>query len=289
MNILMFVSSFLILFALFLATILKESVFFEYESRSAKGSIKTEIALQSKYERYKYREETRPHSKKPAAKSTASFRSHRKEKSPPTLGKFNLSAVFDKDKKNINYESGARLLRFLYGHTPWFAEKDLEYEILDAMLSCEEETVSSLAVLFPKEPRLQEIYYKMLKGTPNYDIKRKKGYPPLEDFLYLGEKEQKAVYFYYASYPVLFAVLGESIAEEILSLERKKWEKDHKLHTVMEEELRSLLAMHTKELKGKAFQDWGELFSFAKKRVYLEKLSYEDPDSHVTAHLPLSP
>lgn len=306
MNILFFVSSFLLIFALFSAHVLKNSLFLETEERCSRGYVRSHIMLQNRYEKYKYklfhqasiRRVTKGDQQEELKQAIhPTFRSHRKEKNPPHIAKFNLAPLLESQEgqpKSLAYQTAAQFLERLYGHTFFWQEaqkKDsrLSHALLDAMLtsSYSGEDVSSVAEMFPQDADLQKIFYKMLKGTKNYHLKEKQGYPPLEDFFRIDYQEKSAIFFSYAPYPLLCALFQEKVANEILSMEKKKWEKDQKLHTVTQNELETLLGTQTQALKGKAIQEYDAILNFSKKKIHLETLCYTDEDSSITAILSL--
>jgi hypothetical protein len=304
MNILLLVSSFLLIFAMISASVLKNALFLEREKKSSYGYMHATAMLQNKYEMYKYKAYHDTAKKKEQAsdkasneirKPQATFLSHRKEKKPPLAGKLNLAPLLENPKEcrsSLLYEATARLLYNLYHHTCFWAQsnqKGLEYALLDAILqtSVHVEDLHSLSQLFPEETKMQPIFYKMLKGTGDYNLKLAHGYPPLSDFLVIDFQEKKAVHFCYASCPVLQAIFPGEIVSQILSIEKKKWEKDYKRHTVTKEELQAILMANSSELKGKSFQDFDAFLNFSKKKIKLETLSYKDADSSVSVSLSL--
>lgn len=100
--------------------------------------------------------------------------------------------------------------------------------------------------LMPEDPLLREKYYKMLKGTNQYDIEQKKGIPPLTDFLMLCKTKEACCYLCSAHFFVLQAIFGETFAHTIIAGEKQKWENgETKLFN--KKELEALINQHPTE------------------------------------------
>lgn len=157
--------------------------------------------------------------------------------------KFNLAPLI-KDggefKLHPLYQPLANLLHILYGENLCKTE-DMEYRVLDALLpnARKNPDMESLAELVLDDPLIQKIYYKMLKGTNQYQV-GKEGIPPLEDFITV-RKENSAIFFSFASPGVLEALLGEEITSRILLEEEKKRKETNKYYYFSKEELQALV------------------------------------------------
>jgi hypothetical protein len=82
----------------------------------------------------------------------------------------------------------------------------------------------------------------MSKGTQKYDLAAKKGYPPLEDFFDFNPRPiKRTCHFPFASFPLIKAMFGEKLANEILKLEQKKWERDNRRRFCLKKELLPLI------------------------------------------------
>jgi hypothetical protein len=141
----------------------------------------------------------------------------------------------DEDLSNAIYQSTVRLIENLYKETYFYkaAKRDnLAEEIAQAMLKKKGET---LADLFPADPELAPIYYKMLKGTNT-------SYPSLEEYLKIEKTETaQPVIWPYASAIVLKAILGEETTKKVLAAEKASWEENRRTETLTKENLRALL------------------------------------------------
>jgi hypothetical protein len=93
------------------------------------------------------------------------------------------------------YELAAKLIRTFYGqiHT---GEKRFEYQFLDLLISSSKTSLKedgklSLEKLTLLKPEYQRVYYKMLKGTKNWDLREGLGYPPLQDYVKVEPSDEK--------------------------------------------------------------------------------------------------
>jgi hypothetical protein len=287
-NILPLVTAFLLIFSFASYTMLRERVASDKQEWGYTGFFSVERGLQSTLQKraFKNAPSTSKQNQKTVAskeKRKASKYHSRRLKTPPSdLGKLNIYALFEKNGTNqrtLLYHTAARLIKILYGHTPFYKNsgiKDLEYRLLDAMLARGKGT--SLSAIFPVDPQLNTLYYKMLKGTPHFELQIA-GYPPLGDYLYIGAGKKKEIYFCFASLPLLQALLGEPIAEEICAEEKKLWEEKGKALYLGKGELWTVISkkQHTPMDLG-ALE---ELLSFEKKPDTLKTLQGVDQQSKV--------
>ena len=100
--------------------------------------------------------------------------------------------------------------------------------------------IKTLSDLYPDAPHLKSIFYKMLKGTNQYQVASKRGIAPMEDFFILDKTP--AIHFHNASPSLLEVLFGEKMALKILSEEKKKYETKGKKISLTKEELTTLLA-----------------------------------------------
>ena len=105
------------------------------------------------------------------------------------------------------------------------------------------------------------ILYKMRLGTARYDLEKKRGYPPMSDFFTVEPHNPKAVFFHYASKPLLQALFGTRIQTLILALEKKKWE-DYSLYPYSRKD--EAFAILVKEKKSAGYEELEPFLSFAR-------------------------
>ena len=121
------------------------------------------------------------------------------------LTKFEASAI---SITHPRYKSAAKLLKTLYQRAPFYKE-GLEYIVLNALLNRGE---SPIIDLFEKDPKMDAIFYKMLKGTSTYMVETDKGYPSLFDYCTFTSSDEKFSYNM-LSKPVLASLVGTSLME----------------------------------------------------------------------------
>lgn len=251
MNILPLVIAFLLIFGGAALTFLRGVKCFGIMETTFTSFHKTERELnnalaQRAYSKFK----GYPIAKKEGEKSsTAPFRSRRTLSPPYENSKFNLFPLFEYQgeiKLHPLYESAAQLLRLMYQKNLFVLQgknEKIEYALLDALLyqGRSNKEAAILADLFPKDPKLQKLFYKTLKGTTQRDEER--GYPPMEDFFCIREKEP-VISLPYASPLLLEALLGTEITEFIMEEEVKIWEGTGKHTPISKEQLRTYLLNH---------------------------------------------
>ncbi len=303
MNILFLVMNFLIIFMFLNASVLKNAQFSTFQNASACSYLSSKIKLQNKWERYKYQTYQKK-SKKPASpsqkkeqkvsKTVSSFHSHRKKNNTSSLGKWNLAPFLSADPYSSFFlgELTANLITELYSHAPFWKEAEKEIprlaEELVAEFSFKKKKIETLSDLFPRSEPLQKVFYKMLQGSGSYNLESKKGYPPFEEFFTFSAKDKSLTSFPHASHAILKALFQDKIVETILSLEHDKWEKDHYLHSLTKEQLKSICKENSLRASGKRFQDIEPLLKFSHKTAVLEKLICKDEKTHVYLELPIS-
>ncbi len=251
MNILPLIFSFLIIFSCIAFTFLREVKSFSLIETTLNGYNRAERAVSNAISSKAYRKiKAEPIGKKEGEKSQTpkekEYFSYRSLFPAFENSKFNLEPLIKQEGElriHPLYEPLAEFLRILYRKNLFAKEKKsekLEYHLIAEMIKKARKLgeVQSLAELYPEDPVLKGIYYKMLKGTNQYD--RDRGIPPLGEFLSI-RKGGKAVSLSFASPLLLEAFFGLEISSEILKVEREKWENSNKYYFFSKENLESLL------------------------------------------------
>lgn len=250
MNVLPLVFSFLIIFSCLCYTFLKEVKSFQLIELTLEGYNHTEKAIRNALIKRSYdkiKEDMPPGTPKSeqAPKKSYTCVSRREYVPPLETSKFYLKAL---SKAGVElsqhplYEPLAELLRLLYKKTlfdKYPKSNKIEYRLVDALIKKMQKfpSAAQLSYLYPDDPELQKIFYKMLKGTNRYTDEA--GIPPLSHFLSL-ENGDKAAHLGYASLPVLKALFGMQIASEILRIEEENRNSSQKQYALSKEELESL-------------------------------------------------
>lgn len=250
MNILPLVVTFLIIFSCFAATFLKELKSFALIERALDGYHRTESALnnaiaQRAYKRIKRAQKVTSSTQKTST-SAKQIVSKREFFPPLEDSKFHLAPLLTYEGEIAGhplYKPFTELLRLLYQNCLFKQEKNPEKlaELLtEGLLKKAKKSPDAdlLAALCPDDPRLQKIYYKMLKGTNQYS--RSTGIPPLEHFLSLADGE-KAIHIGFASPLLLEALFGEKITAHILEFEKKKAAETEKPYYFSKQDLQPIL------------------------------------------------
>lgn len=170
--------------------------------------------------------------------------------------KLNLWPLFENSNPALVkfvFESSKRLINLVYKEADFY-HPGLADEIMGAIAAHKGETFQDL---FPKDDRLDLIYYKMLKGTNT-------SYPALTEYFKIEKIEDKKApaHFTYASAPVLQATLGEDVAKRVFEKEKANWEKNPKQWALTKEQVRELIIHHPNNIFDINYLDIA--FSFGK-------------------------
>lgn len=296
MNILFFVSTLLVILSFLSAASFHHVVSFESEKTSFTGHMEGLRRTRNMWQQKLFVDATKAATPASAAldkvpKKFKSFSSHRKLTPPSPYSKLNIAELlFEEISSPLLRKSAEKLLMDLYGEKPFTQSIEREnwpHALLSELIKIgkKKKELSDLQDLQPEAEPLRTLYYHMLKGSGAYNLETKQGYPPLSDFFSLEKNERKPIYFCFASYPVLTAVLGEEIAKEILQKEKEKSTSEGGRRVLTKAELQALLV--SAEGPKDNFIEIEELLSFSKKKVALQHLSYKDPGSGVHFLLPL--
>ena len=170
----------------------------------------------------------------------------------------------------------AEFLRLLYKNC-LFAKvphsEKIEYRLIESMIKKARKLpdLDNLAELYPDDPVLAKIFYKMLKGTNQYD--RNRGIPPLADFISLN-KEKTSAHLSFASPILLEALFGDEIAVQILQEEKKKWEDTNKYYYFSKEDLQAAVMKNPARVP--ALSSLESYINYSKQRTPLTQIGGRD-------------
>jgi hypothetical protein len=146
--------------------------------------------------------------------------------------KINLYLLIKEGKENHldTYNLLSQLIASLYSDTKFFKEKNtkhFEFIILDELIkSLQERFKNDSKNIFFEQLNLntfQETYYKMLKGVKFYDFDLKKGYPSLLNFITISSSNTSNKFSIYdVSKEILSLLFNKNIAKEIESYQKIK-------------------------------------------------------------------
>lgn len=236
MNFFSLISAFVLLIALASYSLFNKRILSEKTSKSYIGHQQAIRLSQNAYEKQLFKTiKLQPKKKKlpPTPKKTE------KKKRPfayHQAGRLNVFELFEKGKKEhpIKYELFAKLLRTLYSHHSFFkkANNHLEYQLIDQMLSAAKKRLKEPSDSSPKQviletlqlsdSSLQEILYRILKGTKHYHFEEKKGIAPLYDFITCASNEKPKISLPFASKEMLITLFDKKIAMKIILAQEGK-------------------------------------------------------------------
>lgn len=252
MNLLPLVIGFILIFSYFSASFLQEARLVAVTDRSLKSAERLGSMLHNARVRRQYTQIAQAPSQNNKSSSQRKLRYFSRRTLQPSIeyAKLNLMPLMDPQlvdpQKHPLYPIALGLIHFLYARSPSIVSNEKagwEQQLLDALIHKGREHPSPhLADLTPNNPRLQKIYYKMLRGTQYYDLSLLRGIPPLTEFVTLEEdKKENSIYFCFASPPLLIAIFGEKMAQKILSHEQTQWEINHHYHLTSKQEFEAFL------------------------------------------------
>jgi hypothetical protein len=244
-NILITCFSLLLVLALSSSMFWKEAMSSSFSLRAVKGVYVAEREARNILEKRQFSKLKKtespaaPNKERKKGLRTSVFQSHRFENPPIEQGRFAILSIRGLEQQTMMKPIVQKLLFELYGHMKWYDQK-LSMCILEklAITSGDFDQKAFIQTLSEEEYAL---WYLMSKGTQTYDVSDKKGYPPLEDFLDFQTKPLKhTCHFPFASYPLLKAMFGGELTEEIIGIEKKKWQEDHRRRFCLKKELLAL-------------------------------------------------
>ena len=199
----------------------------------------------------------------------------------PACCRLNLFPLLDEKAPSIRYELAAKLLRMFYAKDLFGAKKGIEYDLLDALLQSaklqiKESSSLPLETIALADPKLQPLYYLMLKGTKNSNLFSSTGYPPLTDYLKI-DRDDSPICLFHAHPAMLALFFGLKNTPPLFN----------KLHTEVKGgfELDGLLQLIGDPLLSFTDPTIWELLDLKKpthKRLSNQTLIASDPDSGIT-------
>lgn len=244
MNILPMVLTFIFIFSFIATTLMREHKSYSLIETTRSGYQRTERQVNSAIVRKAYLKDTYKKGDQKESEPTKKAQGYVSKRTlfPPSDNtKFNLTALIKYDgelKLHPLYEPLAEFLRLLYQERLFAHEENrekIEYALIEEMVAKARRIgeVEQMSQLFPENPQLKKTFYKMLKGTNQYN--REQGFPPLEHFFCVG-KTNKAFSLSFASPLLLEALYGTEISLGMLKLEQDKWEESKKYYFFSKED-----------------------------------------------------
>ena len=244
MNILVTTFSLLFVLALSSGLFWKETISSSQVLQASKGFFKAKRMAQNKAEQkrfHRWKESNSSLVSSLTKKGSSSIRkkgyaSHRSKMPPIEQGRLHITPLWELEYKPLFQPLLERLLIDLYGHASWFDQAKIIRLIEALALADKEFNPVSFAETLDKD--LYAIWYSMIRGTQVYDTEKKKGYPPLRDYIDFSSVAVKhTCHFPFASLPLLRAIFGKEITLKIEEIERAKWEENHRHRFCLKKEL----------------------------------------------------
>ena len=156
----------------------------------------------------------------------------------------------------------------------------MEYALIDALITKLHSNAAAkqFSEIYPDDPELKEIFYKMLKGTNLYT--QELGIPPFAHFFSL-EKSSKAIQINYTSKEILTSTFGQELTDQILA-----WEQE-------QHSSRFLSAKEFEQLTPTRYEDssllstLGPFISYAKHSSKQKILYRQDPHTNIGIERPI--
>ena len=281
MNILPFVCAILVIFSLLSSSLFRERLTLSNLKSACEGSMRAERASRNRIEAAAYKkyqkksssaDETKPEAPSLKKAKTMSTTSPRDKKTFTTNTKLNLSPLFV-EKNPLLYKTAAGYIRSLYANASFY-KAGLETQILDQLIAkgSEKKQGASFTELFPDDPTLREIFYKMLKGTGSYDLDKGYGFPPFDNYFQLDAgTKSKPIHLHFAPTRLLRALFEDAATDAILKEEALT-------HTrIGKEKLEPLLMQ-----KNLNIQTFEPLLSFSSVKASKEIVSISDDATRIS-------
>jgi hypothetical protein len=190
----------------------------DYLAHKHKSYMQVRRDLYSKLEREAFKPHmpsNKPGEQKQNPTPRTHYTSSRMSEDIKESSKLNISPLFlvGKEPNLPLQKTFTHLLTILYGKKAFFPQEGIELLVKSLIAQGKKKGPKEFTDLYPEDPALKEIFYKMLKSQT-----------PLGDYVTLSEKEdRKPVYFISASIPLLKALFGEKITQEILAKEEENY------------------------------------------------------------------
>jgi len=227
MNIIPFIISLLLIFAISTNTLIKKKVSDDLVCKSISGYMSASRKSLNNSEDYYFKSIKKNSSNKPKKEKKSKDPLKKKARQINIENaKINIYPLIMDEKENQIelYNLIASLIKTLYSNKSFYKnnlEKDLLNNILYALeIQVKKNNSLHLANLFLKDSTLQNIYYKILKGTKFYDFDKEIGLPSLLDYVKIENTKNK-IPIKDVSYELLLSVFNKNIAKEINTLQKE--------------------------------------------------------------------
>ncbi|QVL57665.1 MAG: hypothetical protein KFB93_00905 [Simkaniaceae bacterium] len=199
-------------------------------------------------------------------------------------GKLNLSSLLKEPYKYPALETIViEYVKDLYSHADFFPKNDKHTKALIKALIKQYKKVDPLTPFHEltfSDSNLQDIFYKMVRGTHTYDLEMKIGYPPFGEMFTFEKSDRPPMNYHYANLSFLSIVFGEKITKDFVELEKKELISAKKkcLSPIKKPEFESLLRNQMVGEKNTVL----ELFDFTYEASSQNPAKYLDTKTQIT-------
>ena len=195
-------------------------------------------------------------------------------------GRLHLSSLVHDPLKYPNLEEVTLIyLSTLYGKAEFFPKDPRPFfkHLIKTLKTSEEEI--PLHELELNHPEMEEILYKMLRGTQTYDLTGK-GYPPFHHFFTFEETNSSPMNFHSANEVFLNIVLGEKATKALIAQEKEELEETPQALTSPIKTAKAVEAF-----LGDDFAKVAHLFRFSGRSTKRNPEAYTDQQTQITVRI----
>lgn len=283
MNILPFVTVFLVVLSILAFSSLKDFKIFSLDSKALIGYFEAKrhlrnLSVETYYKKLPKKSLVKKEKKEPTENVSAPT-NYRESKA--YFEKINLTALLESPEDKLLKKAFANLFESLYGHAALLSSEKEVSGFVDNLVEAEKDSSEPIEFLklYLDDGNFNKAFYKMLKGTKTFNLETKEGYPPLEDMFSLEIKDQKAFAFHSLPKSFLQALFGDSVARGILAEEAKLRLSNAPSKLMTKESLKELV--HRLEPGNKTFDTFIEHFDFKKPSKQKQKLEHIEKDTKI--------
>ncbi len=257
MNILIFISSLIIILGISSNTLINNSSSSERSDISYSSYFKVSTDINNQLEE-KLFDKAPVVTKKKDSPLIKTIKNVTKKFSLPDENELCCLNIFNlisdgKDQYPLLYNIFSNLIFILYDNTSLFSdilEKKFVYQLIDEIVFAAQKELDSqknlpikqiyLEKLTLKSKSLQTVYYQMLKGTNHYNFQKKQGYPSLLNYVICSSNIKDTINIPYSPEELLCAIFNYPIANEVFYTQRK----DKEFYPITKPQLEEIIVKH---------------------------------------------
>jgi len=220
----------------------------------------------------------------PSERKATSVKYFREKRVGWEKGKLNLCTLIKEPHKYSSLETVVRgYVKQLYGHADFFPKKkDITKDLIKALIEAYKKEDPSIQFheLSFKDRELQEIFYKMVRGTHTYDLERQIGYPPFGEMFTFEKSDRPPMNYHYANQTFLAFYFGKEFTKKFVALEKELLEEAKKKHLspVKKSQLEQMIGNQMMGDRNQIF----ELLDFKYQPSDRKPVKYKDEKTQIT-------